>query len=313
MFDSIWSDIKRELQYGNNITRLIIINVIVFVIINILKLVLFYGTGGSSTLYREIIEWLSFSSNAKYVILRFWTSITSMFLHEGFMHLLFNMLFLYWFGRIVGDFIGNNRVVSIYLLGGIAGCLAFFISANLSMFSSIGDYAYGASAATMAFVVAAAKLAPDYKMRLLFLGDVSLKYIAATVVFLDLIGTAGNSNTGGHFGHLGGALMGYAYIAFLQKGTDLAEPFNMAIDYISDFFNNIKHKKRFNKARKSSSKRTKGKAKIRSINETKRPNASFSPNDFQEKLDAILEKIKKEGYDSLSEKEKEFLNHASKK
>lgn len=121
---------------------------------------------------------------------------TSMFLHEGFWHLLWNMLFLYWFGRIVGDFIGDQRILPLYLLGGLTGAVVFFISANLLPYGMGGRFALGASAGVMAIVVAAGTISPDYIMRLLLLGDVKLKYIVAVLVFLDLILIPNGGNTG---------------------------------------------------------------------------------------------------------------------
>ena len=103
------------------------------------------------------------------------------------------------------------------------GALFYLLSANILPYGQGSTYyAMGASAAAMAMVVAAATLSPDYNLRLILIGDVKLKYVAAVLIFLDLIGTGGRMNTGGHFGHLGGALMGFLYIDQLRKGNEMA-------------------------------------------------------------------------------------------
>ena len=176
MFTSIWDDIKREFSYGNMVTRIIIVNIAFFVAINLLYLVLFITAGWKeANIYKEVLYFFSLSGNWKYQLTHPWTVITSMFLHEGFFHLLWNMLFLYWFGRIVGDFIGNQRVLPIYLLGGLVGGAAYFLSANLlPEHVGIGTVAYGASAAVMAIVVAAGAIAPNYQFHLFLIGEVKL-------------------------------------------------------------------------------------------------------------------------------------------
>jgi membrane associated rhomboid family serine protease len=313
MLQSIWDDAKRELNRGNMITRLIIINVAVFVVINLVNLVLFIGNGATpSSLYQDILHFFCMSSDWKFFLTHPWGLFTSMFLHEGFWHLLWNMLFLYWFGRIVGDFIGDQRILPLYLLGGIAGAVLFFISANLLPYGAGGRFALGASAGVMAIVVAAGTISPDYVMRLLLLGDVKLKYIVAVLVFLDLILIPQGGNTGGHFAHLGGAFFGWLFVAQLRNGNDFSEPVNNVLDSIRNFFIRL-----FSGERK----RKRPKVVYRNPNRPKRSGRGNAASDsgskeggaYQEKLDAILEKIKKSGYDSLTSEEKEFLFNASKK
>lgn len=309
MFTSLWEDVKREYNYGNMITRIIIVNVSVFVVVNLVRLLLFifYGGDGTNTVYETFLHFFCASSDLWHNLTHPWVFITSMFLHEGFIHILFNMLFLYWFGRIVGDFIGNQRVLPLYLLGGFVGIIAYILSAS---FLPVGSFALGASAAVMAIVVAAATISPDYIMRLLFLGDVKLKYIAAVLIFLDLIAIPGLNNTGGHIAHLGGAFFGWFFVKQLRSGQDWSEPVNRLLARISGFFSNVsdgaKSKPRKPKVVfKNTSKIKKG-GKGRAVSDTE-------DLSHQEKLDTILDKIKKAGYESLSQEEKEFLFNASKK
>jgi len=293
------------------VTRIIIINVAVFVLVNVLKIFLYlFNSGEVPSFFWDVIHFFSMSSDWMHILTHPWVIITSMFLHEGFWHILWNMLFMYWFGRIVGDFIGNQRVLPIYLLGGIAGGILYFISANIGPLSGEGArYALGASAGVMAIVAASGAIAPDYVMRLLFLGDVKLKYIVFALIFLDLIGIANDMNTGGHVAHLGGALFGWLFVRQLREGNDLSQPVNNVLDRINNFFGSLSDR----------GKRRKGPRVVyRSTSKTrhsKKGRASTDKEDlsYQERLDSILDKIKETGYDSLSEEEKEFLFNASKK
>jgi len=314
MFESIWNDVKREFSYGNMVTRIIIFNVVVFIAINILKLVLFISNGGQlPEVYHTILHFFCMSSDWQFFLTHPWGLITSMFLHEGFWHILWNMLFLYWFGRIVGDFIGNQRILPIYLLGGIAGGILYFASANLLPNLPMGSFALGASAGVMAIVVAAGAISPDYIMRLLFIGDVKLKYIVAVLVFLDLIVIPDGGNTGGHIAHLGGAFFGWFFVFQLRNGSDWSRPVNTIIDSISNFFKGLFSGERPRRKPKVAY-RNPDRPKSRPKRSSKGEAASDSNSKaHQEKLDDILDKIKESGYESLTAEEKEFLFNASKK
>jgi len=315
MLGSIWDDVKRQYSYGNMVTRLILVNVAVFVFINLLWIILYhFNAGKTSDFYHDFIHFFAISSDLWTLLTHPWSIITNMFMHEGFWHIIWNMLFLYWFGRIVGDLIGDRHILPLYILGGIAGVVAFVGSANLLPYAygnpTVAPYALGASAGVMAIVVASGVLAPDYNFRLLFLGDVKLKFIVAAVVFLDLVGTAGLENSGGHFAHLGGAVFGWFYISQMRNGVDFSTPINKVFERISSFWESITDRLQ--------GKRPKPRVVYRNKNKTRtfsRPHASSDTEDLshQEELDAILEKIKKDGYDSLTEEEKEFLFNASKK
>lgn len=305
MFKSIATDLKREFRYGNMVTRLILINIGIFIAINIIKLILTGAAGGeTSALYLKILYGLSISSDWWHNITHPWAIISSMFLHEGFWHILWNMLYLYWFGRIIGDFIGDNKIFPLYLLGGLAGGLAFFVASNLlPMFGASQYFALGASGAVMAIVMASGVLAPDYQMKLLLIGYVKLKYIVAVILLLDLLFIANNINTGGHFAHLGGAAFGWYFIISLRNGNDLSIPINSAIDKFNDWL--------------SSSNKQRPKSPLRSVKGGRgKSSSSGNPNrsdDLLAKVDEILDKIRKTGYESLTDEEKEILFLASKK
>lgn len=311
MVNSIWEDIKQQYRMGNMVTKIILWNLGVFLFLFLLMVVLKISNHWVlPPLFNKVIYFFSISNDWWHNITHPHVFLTHMFLHEGFGHIFFNMLLFYYFGRIVGDLIGNNRVLPLYLLGGLAGAIMYFISINTLGYGGGGThYAYGASAAVMATVLAAGTLSPDYIMNLLLIGPVKIKYIVAVLFLIDLGGVSGDINTGGHFAHLGGALFGWFFIWQLQKGNDWSIPVNRFLSKIQNLLNNISvnkkrprptmaYKNTENKQRKTASKST---------------TSSSSNKSHQAKLDAILEKIKADGYDSLTQAEKEFLFRASKK
>jgi membrane associated rhomboid family serine protease len=245
--------------------------------------------------YNIVINKLAVPASLGSMITQPWSILTYAFLHEEFLHILFNMLWLYWMGKILAEYLGNKKLLSTYILGGISGALLYILFFNIfPLFSNAvhSSYALGASGSILAITIAVATLLPDYTIFLLFLGPIKMKYIAGFSVLLDLISISG-SNAGGHIAHLGGALFGFIYIKQLQKGNDLAKGFNKLTDFISDIF---KPKPRIKVAYKNPA--------------TKRnPNSQTDPD--QETIDKILDKISRSGYTSLSKEEKEILFKAS--
>jgi membrane associated rhomboid family serine protease len=316
MLKSIWDDIIREFSYGNAVNRLIIINVAIYVLINLLwvgmRISNDYATPESYFILRN---WFSISSDWWHNLTHPWVFITCMFLHDEFWHIISNMLLFYWFGRIIGDFLGDQRVLALYLLGGLAGAIAFFVSVNFMGYGDLSGprFALGASGAVMAVVLGAGVLAPDYQLRLLLLGDVKLKYIAGGLILIDVIAIGSNMNTGGHVAHLGGAFMGWVFISQLRKGNDLSEPVTRILSRIQQVF---KSKPRGSMRSKSGkgprvtyrNPTTEGVGRQQPPSTAAGGTASLS---HQEQLDAILDKIKETGYESLSKEEKEFLFKAS--
>tara|TARA_B100000003_G_scaffold146215_1_gene131522 strand:+ start:59 stop:661 length:603 start_codon:yes stop_codon:yes gene_type:complete len=200
------------------------------------------------------------------------------------------MLFLYWFGKIIHDNIGNNAVISLYVLGGIIGGLSYMALFNIIPFygDRVSDsLMLGASAGVFSIVAGSATLLPNYTFYLLFLGPVRIKYIALFYILLSFLDVTG-SNAGGEIAHLGGALIGYLFIRQLQNGVNMGE----GIIKIINIFN-----------KKSSSK----------IKQDPPVNDEVKPDISQDEIDKILDKISESGYSSLSKKEKEKLFNASKK
>lgn len=310
MIQSIWDDIRREFRHGNMVTRLIIANVSVFVLlwlVYLLMLLTLGHSGGHREYFDKLVEYFCMPGDWKLLLLRPWSLFTNMFLHQEPLHILFNMLFLYWFGRIVGDFIGDHRVLPLYLIGGVSGALLFFIFANIIPGS---HFAMGASAAVMALVVAAGALAPDYLMRFILIGDVRLKYVVAVLLILDLVSIGKNMNTGGHIAHLGGALMGGLFVHQLRAGNDWSAPINRFLDSLLKIFRNLKGgpAKRGPRMVYRNPVKTAAEAGGK---QRRNPGPDNNDLSYQEQLDTILDKIKQSGYNSLSAEEKEFLFNAS--
>lgn len=291
MVTSILDDIRNTFKWGNMISRIILINVFVYIVINLINV--FDANSGFAQL---LIHKLSIVSDPLKLLLQLWAVITHMFLHVGFWHILWNMLLLYWFGRIVGDLLGDQRILPLYILGGLSGAVFFIIWDQFLPGGSGVAWAYGASAAVWAIIMATAMTAPDYIFNLILIGPVRIKYIALAMFLLDLISTGNNVNTGGFFGHMGGAFFGLFYVYMLRKGTDLTAHLQWNPD-----------------ARPKRRKTSRKKFKVyRNTEEDKaqRPSEGFSE---QKELDRILDKIKAEGYDQLTSEEKDFLYQASKK
>jgi len=309
MFDSVWEDIKGEFRHGNVVTRLIIVNLAVFVVVRLTALVFFfiYGKGGEAIFMDKVLNpWFCGSYEWQHILLKPWTLFTYMFLHYGLWHIVLNMLFLYWFGRILKDLVGQDRIFALYVYGALVGFTAFVIVANIFPHMFPVPYILGASAGVIAILIAAATFAPDYSLHLLFIGPVKLKYIALVLILLYLIALPGD-NTGGQIAHLGGAFMGWFFVYQLrEKGNDLSIPFNNVIDKITGLWE--RRKDIFSRRKKprvvyknTTGKRAKGNAKS---------DLHVVPD--QSEIDAILDKIKRSGYDSLTKEELEILARASK-
>lgn len=283
MNKSIFSDLfNKAFRSGNPLFLFIGINVVVFIAINVFSLGEFLsGSQGSGT--KWILTHLSVPAFYRELPYKFWTIISYMFVQRDFFHILFNMLWLYWMGRIFMDFLNKKQFIFTYLSGGIAGAILYLLAYNLIpvfLINAPNSILLGASASVMAIVVATATLVPEYSIQLILFGNVKLKFLALAYFFLDIIGMSG-ANPGGSIAHIGGAIMGFIFIKQLQNGNDLSKLFDR-----------------------------KSKLKVVKNNSPK-----ASKNDFADQavIDSILDKISKSGYDSLSKAEKEQLFKASKK
>lgn len=289
---SVINDIKEQFQRPNNaLVKLILINVIVYIIDCLLYIV--SKMGGIESLFAVIYEQQTLPSDWLALLYKPWTLITYFFSHDipSPLHVLFNMLGLYWFGMVVQDLIGSKRLTSLYLLGGLVAGITFLFVLNFFSYFSENHHAtglVGASGSVYAIVIAAAVLAPDYKFYLILLGPIKISYIALFYIFVSLLGTVG-ANAGGNIAHLGGAFMGYLFVSQLRKGNDLGAFFYRLKESFSKLFN-------------------RSRIKVSYKNDT----VEQSPRAKQAEIDAILDKISQSGYESLSKEEKRKLFDASK-
>jgi membrane associated rhomboid family serine protease len=304
--NSILDDFKNAWNRPNNaLIQIIIINLVIFVTLIILKV--FLVLGGGESIYRAIITKLMLPADIGKFAIQPWTLFTYFFTHEGFFHILFNMLFLYWFGKIISEFLGSNKVISLYILGGIFGGLFYILMYNLIPFYHeriTGSLMLGASAGVYAIVVGAAAFMPNYTFFLLFLGPVKIKYIALFYVILSFSQTIG-SNAGGELAHLAGAGLGFLYITQLRKGNDMGTWVIDVLNFFKSFFVRSPKIKVTHRSGQQTSTYQSGSKSRSSSSRT----VSVSE---QDEIDAILDKISQSGYESLTKEEKQKLFNASK-
>ncbi|MDG1729858.1 MAG: rhomboid family intramembrane serine protease [Algibacter sp.] len=283
-------DIKNKLSNLNVLEKIIAINVIVFLLALILRM--------------DFI-WFELPSSFSKFIVKPWAIITYAFLHYDFFHILFNMLWLYFLGRMFLNLFSPKMALNIYVLGAISGGLLFMLFYTLFPSVFLGNTRLlGASAAVRALLIFLCAYMPNQGIRF-FTFNLKLWYVGAAIVVLDVIGVfsgisnPGIGNAGGNLAHIGGALLGYFYAKQLTKGQDIGKGFEKLMDGVTNVF----------KASK--------KGPLKTVHKNKSKVGGYTKSDFnefndQKKIDVILDKISKSGYDSLTSEEKEFLFRAGK-
>ena len=309
---SIIDDIRMRWNTGGMVIRLIFVNLGVFVLLATLGLLVTLGVaipdpGGAFG--------LATTSDPARLLYRPWSIVTHMFVHLGIWHLVMNLLILWWMGGMFRSYFGDRRTLSTYLMGGLSGWLVYFLLLNLVPgFGGAGGYALGASAAVMALMVATAVYLPDLTIRLFLLGPVKLKWIALVYVLLDYAALSRGANVGGHLGHLGGAAYGLLYMQGMKSGRDYGAPIERLLDALATMFS----RGSVGASRKGrSAKRKSGKGLYtvhRSVDKEGKTRRGQTDEEFnaekkarQERIDRILDKISKVGYDQLTKEEKDFL------
>lgn len=288
----ILKDIKRLYKSGDGLFKLLFINVIVFVSIAAVKSILFMMGIDNST----IITYLSLPASFGTLVVRPWTLVTYMFTHQEPMHLIMNMLWLYWFGKIFLQFLDFKKLLNLYIVGGVAGGLLFMAIFNISprLVNELNmAYLYGASSSVVAIVIGAATFTPNYKIRLMFIGDVKIKYIAIASLIAYTSGLTGK-NIGGGLSHIGGAVWGYIFITELKKGKHITKSLDNLIDLISGLF----------------TKRSKLKVKYRhprGFRNRESEEREYNNRYSSKEISAIISKISESGYESLTEDEKRAI------
>ncbi|OAQ38850.1 rhomboid family intramembrane serine protease [Pedobacter psychrophilus] len=284
----IFDEIKMKmLNSGSRVMLFIGINVIIFLLTGILTLFTFLFKLPID-INALVTNYLAVPTYLPTLLYRFWTPFTYMFLHAGFFHILFNMLWLFWMGKILEEFLNAKKLTFVYIAGGLAGAVFYILCYNIFPAfaeAKIGSVAVGASASVTAIMVATATLLPNYTIGLMFIGPVKLKWLVLAFILLDLINVAG-PNSGGYISHLGGGIFGFFFIRALQSGNDWSKPYENVF---------------------------KPKLKLKVV--SKNDHVNFRPkNDIpnQEMIDQILDKISQSGYNNLTKREKDILFNASK-
>ena len=291
---NIFENIKQTFRQGNSLIKLIYINASVFLFLKliIILLVLF---NVPKEVGETIYSYLAIPAYPAELLRRAWTPITYMFLHEGFLHFFFNMLTLFWFGKLFLMYFSEKQLVGLYITGGLLASLFYVLAFNIfPYFSPLLQQSVllGASGSIMAIIIATAIQSPNMEMQILFLGNVKLKYIAVFFILTSFFGITSN-NGGGQLAHLGGALAGYLFIVSLRQGKDLTKGISSILDAIYNLFRPRKMRIRPNPNRR--------KAPM--------SDAEFNANKARKmaEIDKILDKIKSSGYESLSTEEKKRL------
>jgi membrane associated rhomboid family serine protease len=288
-------EIKASFKEGSTLTKLIYLNLGVFLAVKIAQIffILFNTPQG----FESLLRWFAVPASFPDLIRKPWTLLTYMFLHEGFLHILFNMLWLFWFGRIFLEYLDQKKLVSVYLLGGITGAILYIISFNLfPVFKSVvtESVALGASASVIAVVIAITAYVPNHTVYLMFIGPVKIKYIVI-IIFVVTSVLDFSTNTGGKIAHIGGAILGLLYTSQFRKGKDIGKWINRLIDQVVTLLKPREKMKVTHKKSTTDYEYNKKKAQE------------------QEEINRILDKISKGGYESLTKDEKETLFKASNK
>ncbi len=227
---SFQSDIRYWLRQGNTVNHLLFWNIVVFLVLGLLNLLSFFGA--PRTIFTFTFDQVVLHSELGTFIRKPWGLFTYMFAHLNIFHIFFNMLNLYWFGNLFRTFLGNKRILPLYLLGGITGGLLYILCFYVLLPPGADSTMLGASASVMCLLVACATLTPNYEISLLLLGSVRLKWLALAVIVLDLISIP-QGNIGGMIAHIGGAALGFIYIRLLKNGADLCQPLIWVFDALS--------------------------------------------------------------------------------
>lgn len=295
-----FSQLKYFFRSQSTLAKLILVNIIVWLSIRILGTFFwFFNMNESADLFFN--QFLALPAYLPRLITRPWTIFTYMFLHYDFLHILFNMLWLFWFGKIFTEYLNSRQLLVTYIMGGLAGALFFIGFYNLfPVYNNVlaGAIALGASASVMAVVISIAVYVPNYSVALVLIGPVRIKYIAIFSIIMDLM-MLQSGNSGGHLAHLGGALWGLLFSLNLKKGRDLSANILVVFNRIQRYFLGFRIKpKPFRHVHVNSKPLTDEEYNIKKANK-------------QEAIDKILDKISQSGYDSLTKEEKEFLFRSS--
>ena len=285
-------DILYKFKTLNIANKLIVINIVVF-------LLFFIASFLFNTSSEVLMQWFVLPEGPIEVLKQPWSLLSYSFLHGGFMHILFNMIWLNFFSKFVLNLFSEKRFLTVYLLGAFYGGLLFVTAYNVfPVFQSKAGYLIGASASVSALMVFAATYSPNISFRF-FMVTIKLWQLAVGLFLLDLFRLGSGTNPGGMLSHIGGAVFGYLYAVQLAKGNDIGLWFEKIVASLANLFKTRKNTpfRKVHKTPKNTSKK-----KTTSVKDER-----------QIKIDGILDKIGKSGYESLTKQEKDFLFKAGDK
>lgn len=307
---------RRAFDASTMLMKIIWVNIGVFVALRLAAIGCMFA--GNPDFINVIMSYVQLPSSVAFLLTRPWTLLTYMFAQYDVMHILFNLLWLYWFGSLFMMVSTPRQFFALYLLGGLGGAALFIICYGLMpAFAYHSAMLIGSSASVIAIVTATAILMPDFRMHLLFIGSVSLKWIAIATIVLVLIGVTG-SNAGGEIAHIGGIIVGAVYGLRFRRGHDMTRRLNRALDRVAGIWNRFASTvwSTFTPRRShaNSQSHTTGHNPDASSHRPQRePGNPSCPQADREVLDAILDKIKKSGYSALTPEERRRLFDVSRK
>ena len=297
-----WNELFRNIFFGKNVlSRLILINTIIFLLTAVVHLITWLSGIPDYSGLTLLSRYLALPSGLSQLAKMPWTIFTYMFLHQGFLHWLFNMVMLYFGGILFTEYLSQRKLLMAYIFGGLAGAVFFVLAFNIfPAFAAVRQHsvALGASASILAIIIAIATYVPDYTVHLFLLGKIKLKWLAIAFVVLDILSVP-QGNPGGHIAHIGGALWGFFWALSLRNGHDFLRIFDGI--KMPDLKQRERKYKRFDTSRPAS-------GHPMTDEEYNRKRVAS-----QKEIDKILDKISKSGYSSLTKAEKELLFKSSNK
>lgn len=293
--EQILSFLKSQYREGDVVIKLIMVNIAVYLGLMFVHFLEWVFRISNLPISSFIGKWFYLSPNYKEVLFKVYTLISYQFIHDDFLHLFINLILLFFFGKLLLKIIGLRKFLPLYFLGGIFGGILFVFFSSIQLIPITLKPMIGASASLMALMGASAFLLPNYPLKFFLVFDVKLKWLVLGFGLLNLLSIFSPEGAGTGIVHVGGLIFGVGYMYLDANSYDIAKPFNAFVDFVLSLFNR------------------KPKPKVSYVN----PNKNFKKEksitkDQQVQVDAILDKISSNGYDSLSKEEKDFLFKASK-
>jgi membrane associated rhomboid family serine protease len=291
--EQVLAFLKSQYHSGDVVIKIIMANLGIYLGMKLIHFIEWVFRLANLPISSFIGNWLYLSYDFKTVLTKFYTLISYQFIHDDLLHLFINLMLLYFFGKLLLKLIGLRKFLPLYLLGGLFGGVLFVILGSTHLVPISAKPMIGASASIMALMGATAFLMPDYNLKFFLVFDVKLKWLVLGFALLNVFSIFSPESAGTGIVHVAGLLFGLGFMYLDSKGIAIAAPFNKALDYVVSLFNK------------------KPKVKITYVNPNK-GKAKQATKSQQVQVDAILDKISSNGYESLSKEEKDFLFKASK-